>query len=95
MTDTFAPTLVGVRADVPDFDSVMGAEREKSAFKEKKSRWIDAVVDKLLRDADEDSERGFLGDIVERIKLRIPKKQKVTAGENLPQADKNTPSRDE
>ena len=95
MTDTFAPTLIGVRAGAENFDAVMDEESEKGRVKEKKSRWIDAIVDKLLRDGDEDTERGFIGDIVDRIKLRIPKKQKVIAEENLPQADKNTPSRDE
>lgn len=76
VTDTFAPTLVGVREDSPSFDAVMNEEREKGLAKDKKSRWIDAIVDKLLHDDDDDTERGFFGDIVDKIKLKIPKKFK-------------------
>lgn len=76
MTDTFAPRLIGARVGSPGYVRIMDEERERQKRIEKNTRWIDTVIDKLMHDDDEDSERGFIGDIVERIKFRIPKKSR-------------------
>ena len=75
ITDTFAPRLVGARVGSADYTRIMNEERERQKRIEKNTRWIDTVISKLLHE-DEESERGFIGEIVERIKFRIPKKSK-------------------
>ena len=74
LTDTFAPQLIGARVGSENYTKIMDSEREKQKAQEKTSRVIDTVVDKLLRD-DEDS-RGFFGEIVDRIRAKIPQKPK-------------------
>ena len=56
----------------------MDAERERIRLLEKTTKFIDSVVDKLLHDEDEDSstQRGFIDEIVDKIKARIPVKAK-------------------
>lgn len=78
LTDTFAPTLTGARIGSERYAIIMDEEREKLKLFEKTTKWIDVVVDKLLHDEDDDddSARGFIGEIVDRIKLKIPKKAK-------------------
>ena len=78
MSDTFAPTLVGARIGSENYIGIMDAERERIRLLEKTTKFIDSVVDKLLHDEDEDSstQRGFIDEIVDKIKARIPVKAK-------------------
>ena len=61
---------------MPEYVSVMDKEREKRRGKERSARLIDALVDKLLREEDDSAERGFIGEIVDKIKLKMTKKQR-------------------
>jgi len=75
--DTFAPQLTGARIGSENYARIMDEEREKQRLLQKTTKWIDVLIDKLLHDEDDDdSPRGFIGEIVDRIKLKIPKKQK-------------------
>ena len=74
LTDTFSPQLVGARVGSERYSEIMDCEREKQKASEKTSKLIDTVVDKLLRDSEEES-RGFFGEIVDRIRARIPQKK--------------------
>ena len=61
----------------------MDSERARKKLGERTAKWIDALVDKLLHEEDnDDPERGFIGDIVDIIKLKMPKKQKKNAPES-------------
>ena len=75
LIDTFSPRLIGARTGSENYTAIMDAEREKQKGFEKTSRIIDAIVDKFLHEEDEDS-RGFFGEIVDRIKAKIPQKTK-------------------
>ena len=74
VSDTFAPRLVGARIGSENYSRIMDAEKERMRLGERTARMIDTVVDKLLRDDDtEDSGAlGFIGEIVDRIKLKMP-----------------------
>ena len=75
LVDTFAPRLIGARIGSENYTAIMDSEREKQRAAEKSSKVIDTIVDKLLRDEDEDS-RGFFGEIFDRIRARMPQKPK-------------------
>ena len=79
VTEAFAPTLIGARIGSPEYSAVMDSERERAHLQDRTSRWIDSLVNKLLHEDEYDSERGFIGDIVDKIKQKRPKKQKKTA----------------
>jgi hypothetical protein len=89
MTDAFAPTLIGARIGSENYGRIMDGERERLKLLEKTSKWVDIVVDKLLHeeDGDDDSGRGFIGEIVDRIKLKIPKKAKKSQPNGSCKAD--------
>ena len=77
MTDTFAPSLIGARIGSESYTRIMDEEREKLKLGEKTSRLVDTIIDKLLHEEDDDiAPRGFLGEIVDRIKFKMPKKPK-------------------
>ena len=77
VTDTFAPRLVGARIGSEHYNRIMDEERERMKLSERTSRIVDTIVDKLLRDEDEgDNARGFLGEIADRIKMKLPKRTK-------------------
>ena len=78
MTDTFAPRLTGARIGSENYSRIMDEETNRQKLGEKTTRMIDGIIDKLLRDDDEDDSHplGFIGEIVDRIKLRIPQKAK-------------------
>ena len=76
MTDTFAPRLVGARIGSERYGEIMDAERAKQKAAEKNGKVIDAIVDKLLHEEDDDSGKGFIGEIVDRIKAKIPQRSK-------------------
>ena len=78
MTDTFAPRLTGARIGSENYSRIMDEETNRQKLGEKTTRVIDGIIDKLLRDDDEDDSHplGFIGEIVDRIKLRIPQKAK-------------------
>ena len=78
LTDTFAPRLIGARIGSDRYTEIMDAQREKQKALEKSNKVIDTIVDKLLHEED-DSSRGFLGEIVDRIKMRIPQRPKETS----------------
>ena len=74
LSDTFSPRLIGARVGSERYTEIMDAEREKQKSVEKSGKVIDAVVDKLLRD-DDDGSRGFIGEIVDRIRARMPQRK--------------------
>ena len=76
VTDVFAPRLVGARVGSESYGRIMDEEKERQKRHEKNTRWIDTVIYKLLHEDDDESERGFIGEIVERIKFKIPKKKR-------------------
>jgi hypothetical protein len=77
MTDTFAPSLIGARIGSESYTRIMNEEREKKKLGEKTTRLVDTIIDKLLHEEDDDGPSfGFLGEIVDRIKFKIPKKPK-------------------
>ena len=79
--DTFAPQLIGARVGSANYERIMEEAGEKQRILERTARWVDAIVDKLLHEEDGE-ERGFFDDIVDRIKLKMPKKQKKNADGN-------------
>ena len=73
VVDTFAPRLVGARIGSENYSRIMDEEREKQKFAAKTSKVVDTIIDKLLRDEDEEEgSLGFIGEIVDRIKSRMP-----------------------
>ena len=82
MSDTFAPQLIGAQIGSEKYTEIMDCEREKQKSSQKTGKVIDTLVDKLLHEDDDDSPRGFLGEIVDRIKARLPQRAK--------DSDKNT-----
>ena len=87
ITDAFAPTLIGARIGSVNYNTVMDEEQKKAHRQDRTSRWIDSLVNKLLHEEDGDSERGFIGDIVGKLKRKIPKKQKEANVENVSEKD--------
>ena len=79
LIDTFAPKLVGARIGSDSYGRIMDEERERQKGSERTSRVINGIIDKLLRDddGDDDGPFAFFGEIVDRIKLRIPQKGKT------------------
>ena len=76
MTDTFAPRLTGARIGSENYTKIMDEEREKLKLGEKTVKLVDTLIDKLLHDDDDYSSRGFFGEIVDRIKSKMPQKAK-------------------
>ena len=77
MIDTFAPTLIGARIGSENYNRIMEEEKERSRASERTSKIVDTIVDKLLRDEEEEQGvRGFLGEIADRIKMKLPKRTK-------------------
>ena len=76
--DTFAPRLIGARIGSENYSRIMDEEREKLKLGEKTAKVVDTIIDKLLRDdeSDEGGSLGFLGEIVDRIKAKIPQRGK-------------------
>ena len=80
LKETFAPTLVGARVGAVNYTEIMDAEREKLKARIKTIKLINTVIEKLIHDEDEmdEADRGgfrqFIGDIVERIKQRLPQR---------------------
>ncbi len=78
--DTFAPTLIGARVGSENYTAILGEESEKQRSAAKSIRWLDVLVEKLLHEEEgDDSERGFIGDIVGKIRFRMPKRQSKNA----------------
>ena len=77
MTDTFAPRLIGARIGSENYTRIMDEEREKLKLGEKTTKIVDTLIDKLLHDDEDDnSHRGFLSEIVDRIKSKMPQRTK-------------------
>ena len=61
----------------------MDEEREKQRLSDKTVRVINSLIDRFLRDEDEDESKGviadFFEDIKERIKQKLPKSKKSLA----------------
>ena len=88
MTDTFAPRIIGARIGSENYTRIMDEERAKLKAGEKTSRLIDTVIDKLLHDDDDElSVRGFFGEIVDKIKSKIPQKPKARLGQGVKEKD--------
>ena len=79
IADAFSPALIGARIGSPAYAVVMDEERERAHLDDRTARLIDLVVNKLLHEDEEDSERGFIGDIVDKIKQKRLKKQNQIA----------------
>lgn len=87
ITDAFSPTLIGARIDSPCYAAVMDEGRARAHLQNRSSRWIDALVNKLLHEDETDSEHGFIGDMVGKLKRKIPKKQKESSVKNVSEED--------
>ncbi len=88
VTDAFAPSLIGARIGSENYTRIMDEEREKKKAGEKTVKVIDTIIDKLLREEEPDeNQRGFLGEIVDRIKSKMPQKQKSKADRLQPTGD--------
>ena len=89
VTDTFAPRLIGARVGSENYSRIMDEESSKQRNIEKTTKVIDSIIDKLLRDGDDDdfSTSGFINEIVGKIRSRIPQKPKSRA--DLPSVDEN------
>jgi predicted phage gp36 major capsid-like protein len=77
LIDTFAPRLIGARIGSECYTKVMDEQREKLKAAEKTNKVIDALIDKLLHDDEDASQKSFIGEIVDRIKLKIPAKTRT------------------
>ena len=76
LTDTFAPALCGARVGCEQYESIMAEESRKNKLLDKTARIVNSVVYKLMHEEDDDSARGFIGEIVDRIKIKMPKRLK-------------------
>ena len=78
VSDTFAPRLIGARIGSENYSRIMDEEREKLKLGEKTAKVVDSIIDKLLRDdeSDDGGALGFLGEIVDRIKAKMPPRGK-------------------
>ena len=76
LKETFSPQLTGARIGSECYSRVMDEERERLKAQEKSNKVIDTIIDKLLHEDDDDDQRGFFGEIVDRIKARIPQRTK-------------------
>lgn len=86
MTETFAPRLVGARVGSENYSRIMDEERERQRLGAKTSGLLDGVINKLLSDDEtDDGGTGFLGEIVDKIKSKIPQKQRPR--QELPKPD--------
>ena len=75
MLDTFAPRLIGARIGAENYARIMDEERERQKLGEKTSRVVNTIIDKLLHEDDEDENpRGFIGEIVDKIKSKMPQR---------------------
>jgi hypothetical protein len=75
MLDTFAPKLIGARIGSENYARIMDEERERQKLGEKTSRVVNTIIDKLLHEDDEDENpRGFIGEIVDKIKSKMPQR---------------------
>ncbi len=80
LRETFAPTLIGARVGAVNYTEIMDAEREKLKARVRTIKLINAVIEKLIHDEDQmdEADRGgfrqFIGDIVDRIKKRLPQR---------------------
>ena len=84
--DTFAPRLIGARIGSENYSRIMDEERQKQKSAAKTSKVVDTIIDKLLRDEDEEEgSLGFIGEIVDRIKSRMPQRSRSKG--SLPSAD--------
>ncbi|MBQ9084506.1 MAG: serine hydrolase [Clostridia bacterium] len=93
LEDTFAPTLIGARVGAENYTEIMDREREKRSANAKMVKLIDTLIVKLIHDEDEMPKeekgglRGFIGDIVERIKTKfLPDTTPKPQREELPSA---------
>ena len=88
MSDAFAPRLIGARIGSENYTRIMDEERERQRLGEKTSRIVGAIVDKLMRDEDDElSSRGFISEIVDKIKSKIPQKPKKKPELKSPDTD--------
>ena len=81
VTDTFAPRLVGARIGSENYNRIMEEEKERQKSGEKTAKVLDTIVDKLLREdnAEDEGPFGFFGEIVGRIKARMPQRSKPSS----------------
>lgn len=76
----FSPTLIGARVGAVNYTAIIDAEREKLRASEKTVKIINTVIEKFFHDEDEMDEEDragflhFIGDIVDRIKQKMPPK---------------------
>lgn len=93
LADAFSPTLIGARAGSENYTEIMDAQRELVRANEKTAKIIDAVIDRFFKVEDDEMEensgfRGFIGDIMERIRSRMPSLAPQRSGGELPPAKK-------
>ena len=101
--ETFAPELIGAKVGAPNYVQIMDREREALKANEKNIKLINTIIDKFLRDEDDEIEgesieqksgfRAFINEIKERIKQRraaitvLPEAETTDAPAELPSAD--------
>ena len=89
IADTFAPTLVGARIGTENYCLIMECESERMEQQRRNVKLLDALIKKLLRDdEDTDGQRGFIGELVDKMKLKTVKKDKNDADESTRCTDK-------
>ena len=84
MTETFAPRLIGARIGSESYARILDCERERQRLGQRSAKVVDGIVDKLLHDDDDSGSTGFISEIVEKIRLRMPR-----AGKGKSDTDSN------
>ena len=80
----FAPVLYGARVGSVGYTVIMDREREKLRVAEKNAKVIKTVIERLFHEDESDEVewggiRQFFGDIVDRIKQKLPQKPRTSA----------------
>ena len=80
LSETFSPSLIGARVGAENYTVIMDEERAKLKANEKTVKFIDVLIDRFIRESDEEDDddkggiREFFGDIMDRIREKIPQK---------------------
>ena len=93
LEEVFSPSLLGAKVGSENYQKTMNEEREKLKSVEKTAKLINTVIEKFLHDEedmDEEEKEGgfrlFIKDIMNRVREKIPQKEK-TDRQALPPAE--------
>ena len=93
LKDTFSPTLIGGKVGSPNYTAILDGEREKKKAGEKTVKLVNTFIAKFIHDEDEMEEadrggfRGFLDEIIGRIKQKIPTRSAGIEAAVLPSSE--------